>query len=154
MKINQYLEKNISENYLDIHYQEMDAEVQGIIEYCESLQVIIGRHNNTQKKIVPCEMYYCEIVDRKCYAYLKEEVYQIDYSIQGLLDLFVKNGFVRISKAMVVNIYKIDYLKSDLNMRVHIFMDNGEEVVLNRSYKKNFFEYINEMKKEYGDEAD
>lgn len=154
MKINQYQDKNLKESYIDIHYKELDEEVQGVIDYCEAFQVIIGRQNNIQKRIVPSELYYCEIVDRKCYAYLKEEVYLIDYSIQRLLDMFSNNGFVRISKAMLVNIYKIDHLKTDLNMRIHIFMDNGEKIILNRAFKKNFMDYLYKLRKEQVNEAD
>jgi DNA-binding LytR/AlgR family response regulator len=148
MKINQYQNKRLPENYIDIHYKEVDAEVQGIIEYCEFLQLIIGKRNNEQKKLVPSEIYYCEIVDRKCYAYLEKDVYQIDYSIQSFLDSFTKNGFVRISKAMLVNVFKIDQLKTDINMRVHIYMDNGEKVILNRTFKKEFFDYLHSKNKE------
>lgn len=77
MKINQYKDKKLSENYIDIHYKEIDAEVQGIIEYCRSFQTIKGTRDNEQKNIASSELYYCEIVDRKCYAYLEKEVYQI-----------------------------------------------------------------------------
>lgn len=154
MKINQYNDKNLSENYIDIYYKEIDPEVQGVIEYCESFQTIIGKKDNEQKKVAPSELYYCEIVDRKCYAYLEREVYQIDFSIQKLLELFSTNGFIRISKAMVVNIFKIDHLKTDINMKVHIYMDNGEKVILNRTYKKDFFDYLNKIKKENRYEAD
>lgn len=154
MKINQYKDNNLYENYVDIHYKDIDAEVQGIIKYCESIQIIVGKRDNEQKKIIPSEIYYCEIVDRKCYAYLEKAVYQIDYSIQKLLDLFFNNGFVRISKAMVVNIFKINHLKTDINMRVHIYMDNGEKIILNRTYKKNFFDYLNKIKKENKYEVD
>ncbi|MDF2541040.1 MAG: LytTR family transcriptional regulator [Herbinix sp.] len=144
MKINQYKDKKLIENYIDIHYKEMNAEIQGILEYCETMQTIIGKRDNEQKKILPSEIYYCEIVDRKCYAYLDKEVYQIDFTIQKLLDLCLNKGFVRISKAMVVNVFKIDHLKTDLNMRVHIYMENGEKVILNRTYKKEFFDYLNQ----------
>jgi DNA-binding LytR/AlgR family response regulator len=154
MKINQYKDKKLSENYIDIYYKEIDAEVKGIIEYCGSFQTIKGTRDNEQKNIASGELYYCEIVDRKCYAYLEKEVYQIDYSIQKFLDLFSANGFVRISKAMAVNIFKIDHLKTDINMRVYIYMDNGEKVILNRTYKKGFFDYLNKIKKENLNEAD
>jgi DNA-binding LytR/AlgR family response regulator len=154
MKINLYREDKLPENYMDIHFQEMNASIQGIIDFCKASQIIIGRNDKLQKKIYPTDIYYCEIVDRKCYAYLKEEVYQIDFSIQKLQELFTVNGLVRISKAMLVNIYKIDRLKTDLNMRVHISLDNGEKVVLNRAYKKEFLSYLQERKKEYGYETD
>lgn len=61
MKINKYPDENLLENYIDIHYKEMNPIVQGIIEYCEAFQVIIGKQNNVQKKIVPSEIYCCEI---------------------------------------------------------------------------------------------
>jgi hypothetical protein len=68
MKINLYREDKLPENYMDIHYKEMDSSIQGIIEFCEASQVIIGRNDKLQKKIFPSDIYYCEIVDRKCYA--------------------------------------------------------------------------------------
>ncbi len=154
MKINLYREDKLPENYMDIHYKEMDSSIQGIIEFCEASQVIIGRNDKLQKKIFPSDIYYCEIVDRKCYAYLKEEVYHIDYTIQKLQELYTVKGLARISKAMLVNIYKIDRLKTDLNMRVHIYLDNGEKVILNRAYKKEFLNYLHERIKEYGYETD
>lgn len=147
MKVNQYRDKKLTENYIDIYYKEVDSEIKGIIEYCESFQTIIGKRDNEQKKLTPSEMYYCEMVDRKCYAYLERDVYQIDYSIQKFLDAFSTNGFIRISKGMAVNVFKIDRLKTDLNMRIHIYMDNGEKVILNRTYKKNFLDYLNKIKK-------
>lgn len=154
MKINQYEDKKLSQDHIDIYYKEMDSVVEGIIEYCKSFQTIIGKRDNEQKQITPSELYYCEIVDRKCYAYLEREVYQIDYSIQKLLELFSANGFVRISKAMIINIFKIDHLKTDINMKVHIYMNNGEIVILNRTYKREFFDYLNRIKKENEYEAD
>lgn len=148
MQINLFEDKKLSENYLDIHYKEMDASVQGIIEYCEAFQLILGRNDQELKKLAPNELFYCEIVDRKCYAYMEKDVYQIDFSIQKLLELFSNNGFVRISKTMLVNIFKIDFLKTDLNMRVHITMENGERLIVNRTYKKDFFHQLYKMKKE------
>ena len=39
---------------------------------------------------------------------------------------------------MIVNLYKVDQVKTDLNMRLKLLMDNGETLILNRTYKKNF----------------
>lgn len=155
MRVNKYQDKTLQENYLDIHYRQMDAEVKGIIEYCEAFQTILGRRDKEQKRIAANEIYYCEIVDRKCYAYLEAEVYQIDHSIQKLLDRFSAIGLVQISKSMVINIFKIDHLKTDLNMKIHIYMDNGEKVILNRTFKKPFLNYLYQIKKRgEGHEAD
>lgn len=54
------------------------------------------------------------------------------------LDSFEGNGFVQIGKSMTVNLYKVNQVKADLNMRLKLLMDNGEILILNRTYKKSF----------------
>ncbi|MBQ7767053.1 MAG: LytTR family transcriptional regulator DNA-binding domain-containing protein [Lachnospiraceae bacterium] len=51
-------------------------------------------------------------------------------------------GFARNNKSMLVNIYHIKELKAQVNMRVNIVLDNGEQIVLNRSYKNEFYKYL------------
>lgn len=63
------------------------------------------------------------------------------------LDNFAVNGFVQIGKSMAVNLYKVDQVKTDLNMRLKLLMDNGEILILNRNTphnqeKRNFLHKI------------
>lgn len=148
MIINKFEDKELSENYINIYYKEMSQEVAGILDYLDYYNTLVGENEQGQKLININEILYCEIVDRKCYVYLENEVYQTNFTIQKLLDMFQTNGLVRISKSMAVNILKIDYLKTDLNMRVNIQLDNGEIVVLNRGYKKEFYEYLKQFRRE------
>ncbi len=67
-------EPKLRENYLEIHYGNLDKETQDMIAYLESKNALMGRKETESRLIQPEEIYYCEIVDRKCYAYLKEEV--------------------------------------------------------------------------------
>ena len=55
-------------------------------------------------------------------------------------------GFVRISKSAAVNVYKVRQLTADMNMRMQLLLDNGEKVVLNRSYKNEFLQFIKERR--------
>ena len=68
-------------------------------------------------------------------------------SLRNLLDSFGDIGFVRISKSAVVNVYKIDHLQGDLNMRVIIFLKNGEKLVMNRGYRKEFFDELEKIRR-------
>ena len=56
-------------------------------------------------------------------------------------------GFVRVSKSDLINIYRIQQLKPDLNMKVYAYFDNGERICVNRSYKKSFEEYLQRMRR-------
>ena len=97
------------------------------------------------QKLYPGSIYYLEVVDRKLFAYLKKEVYQLDYSLRSFLECFGTGGFIQIGKSLAVNIYKVNGVKTDLNMRLRLVMDNGEVLVLNRSYKKSFLEALQKI---------
>lgn len=72
----------------------------------------------------------------------EKEVYQIEGSLGHFLELYSASGFVQISKSTAVNIRKVVRMKTDFNMRLRLVMDNGEELILNRNYKKTFLEAL------------
>lgn len=49
MKINYFKDENLSENYIDLHYRQMDNEVMWILDYLKTLQTSIGKKENEQK---------------------------------------------------------------------------------------------------------
>lgn len=142
MKVNYYQEDALAENRVDVYYRTQDAEITGLMEYLEAERVIVGRRDQSVKRIYLQEIYYLEIVDRHCFAYLCREVYQIEYSLRLFLEKYGSCGFIQIGKSLVVNLHRIDRIKPDLNMRMHLMMENGEELVLNRAYRKNFMDCL------------
>lgn len=148
MKIFKYHRNDIEENRIELYYNKMDQETEHIIKLIDSYnKTLTGRNEEEIKLINPNDIFYCEIVERKCFAYLKETVWQLDASLQMILNQFGEIGFVRISKSMIVNIYKIDRLKLDISMRVNILLANKETVVLNRTYRNEFYQYLEKMKR-------
>jgi DNA-binding LytR/AlgR family response regulator len=148
MKIFKYHRNDIEENRIELYYNKMDQETEHIIKLIDSYnKTLTGRNEEEIKLINPNDIFYCEIVERKCFAYLKETVWQLDASLQMILNQFGEIGFVRISKSMIVNIYKIDRLKSDISMRVNILLANKETVILNRTYRNEFYQYLEKMKR-------
>lgn len=145
VKINVYQEPGLKENHLDLHYNQMDDETMAIRQYLSAFEgMVLGKDEETEKErmITPGEILYIEVVERKTYAYLKDSVWRITYGLQQFMDEFGTVGFARNSKSMLVNIYHIKELKAQMNMRVNIVMDNGEQVILNRSYKNELYKYL------------
>ena len=88
MQIHKFREKNLAEDYMDIHYREENAQIRGLFSYLDSMTAVVGKNDHGERLLAVSEIYYCEIVDRKCFAYLEKEVYQIDYGLQQFLDSF------------------------------------------------------------------
>lgn len=141
-------EPKLRENYLEIHYGNLNKETQDIITYLESKNVLMGRNRTESRLIKPDEIYYIEIVDRRCYAYLKKEVWQLEEGLAELTGRYEMHGFVRVSKSMVVNIYKVKEIKADFNMRMNLVLLNEETIVMNRSYRNNFFKKLKTIRME------
>ncbi len=145
MKINVYQEPGLKENHIDLYYNQIDEEITAIKQYLSAFEGMIpGKDEETEKErmMSPGEILYIEVVERKTYAYLKDSVWRIFYGLQQFMDEFGSAGFARNSKSMLVNIYHIQELSAQMNMRVNIVMDNGEQIVLNRSYKNEFYKYL------------
>lgn len=135
MQIHKFQERDLAEDYVDVHYREPNAQIRGLFSYLDSMAAVVGKNDHGEKLIAVSEIYYCEIVDRKCFAYLEKEVYQIDYGLQQFLDDFHGQGMVRVSKSMCVNVFFLSRIEADFNMKAKLVMKNGEVLQLNRSYK-------------------
>lgn len=146
MQIHKFRDRKLAEDYIDIHYREENAQIRGLFSYLDTMMAIVGKNEQGKKLIAVSEIYYCEIVDRKCFAYLEKEVYQIEYGLQQFLDDFHSQGMVRVSKSMCVNVFFLARIQADFNMKAKLIMKNGEVLQLNRSYKNEFYKFIQDLR--------
>ena len=146
LKVNCYHDQSLSQNRVDVYYNEKDKEVSALLTFLEESQKLIGRKNGIEKRLLFQEIYYFEAVEKKCFAYLEKQVYQVEGNLQTLEEQYGNLGFVRINKSMVLNILKINELKACVNMKTQAILENGEVVVINRSYKKQFAKRLAEFK--------
>lgn len=80
-------------------------------------------------------IYYIESVDKRTYVYTKENCYETRYRLYELEDI-LSFYFLRISKAMIINIRKIRAVKAELNGRMRADLLNGEQITISRAYVK------------------
>lgn len=148
MKVNIYKEKALIENRVDIYCKEETREINDLVRYIHDQEknFLIGIRNNEQHIIATKDIYYFESVDKKCFAYLEKDIYQMDTNLNELEIDLSEFAFVRVNKSTIVNLYKIDYIKAELNMRVHAYLENGEILIISRHYKKIFQDSIEKLK--------
>ena len=141
-------ENGLEENYLELHYDELDDETREYISRIDkTIAHIEGTCDDMRVTVPVSEVLYFESVDRKTFAYTENRTVEFRESLRNLLDSFGEIGFVRISKSAVVNVYKIGHLQGDLNMRVIIYLKNGEKLIMNRGYRKEFFDELEKIRR-------
>lgn len=148
MKINYYRDEALADDRVDVYYRKKNARITNLMAYLESEQVLYGRSEGGQRRLYLNEIYYVEVVERHCFAYLKSGVWEIDETLRSFLVRYQESGFLQIGKAAAVNMNYIEKIVPDLNMRMHLTLENGERLVLSRAFKKEFMEYLKQKKEE------
>ena len=156
MKLNLFENNKMTpqEEHVDLHFSGMRPMIRQLIDTVQTERPSLsGRiadedeDDGDEILIDPTEVYYLDYVDRKLFAYTENNVYRIMKTLAVCEEMLWNYGFVRVSKSNLINIYKIKQLKPDLNMKVYAYFDNGERICVNRSYKKEFDEYLRRMRR-------
>lgn len=122
-----------------IKYKNMTEQIEGIVNYVNHLEDkprLFVVKDGEQFVIAPQNVIYMESVDGVTYLYTSEEVYRTNLSLAAAEAAYIEEGYFRCSKSMVINIYRIEKLKSQSGNRIDAMMDNGEHVMISRRYAK------------------
>lgn len=125
-----------SENNLD--------EMKNIVK-----QIIVGEayyitveNSRGVKKINSRDIEYFEAFDNEVFAIVGKERYYVLEKLYVLESTLVEKNFIRVSKSVLVNILKIEYIKSMMNYKLKLIMQNKDAIEVNRTYTKSFKERI------------
>lgn len=147
MRIKLFQEDALEEDRTEIYYREMTEQIEKVRQLLEdSVPQLFGLEDGEQVLLSLEEIFYIDTVDKKTFAYLREQVYQIQGSLTFLESALSKHGFCRISKANIVNIQQIERVKSETNMRLKVVLNNQEELVISRYYRKIFQNYLKKVR--------
>ena len=89
------------------------------------------------------EILYFESVDESVFAYTNDCVYETKSKLYQLEEELPVSAFFRASKAVIVNLDKIDSLAPVFGGRFEAILENGYKVVVSRNY-------LNELKERLG----
>ena len=86
-------------------------------------------------KIDVDSIYYFECVNRNVFIYTEKDVYESKQMI-GEIESQMHDDFMRISRAQILNIQRIEALKPIMNGRLEAHLQNDEKVIVSRQYVK------------------
>lgn len=127
------------EDEVIVNYLDMTPEIERIINYIKGEQIkLIGVKDKEHKVIDIKAILYIESVDGKTFAYTEDEVLKLEYTLAQTEQLLNDINFFRCSKSMVINIDKVDSLRSLPSNRIDAQMVNGEHIMISRTYASDF----------------
>lgn len=127
------------ENELILNYVELDTEVEAAMNFMGvGRKKLSGKCNGEVICFSPNDILYVEKVDDKTFVYTKDNEIQVDLSLHSLELLLDNGGFFRCSKSMIVNVDKVERLKSLASNRIDVTLVNEEHIIISRTYASDF----------------
>lgn len=97
---------------------------------------------NRRARIPIAEILYFEADAEQVFAYTEKEIFQVRQRLYQVETLSSAAGIMRVSKSHLVNLRKIQSVRTALNSRLYAKMANGEEVLVSRKYAPIFKERL------------
>lgn len=135
MKISINLNETYDETELIINSKSLTPEIEEIIAMLRMLdsQITVSRDNDAYILDV-AKIIYVESVDRKTFVYTERDCFESKLKLYEIEELLCQRGFFRISKSCLVHLKYIRSLRAELNRRLRLTLENGEQIIVSRQY--------------------
>lgn len=135
MKINLDIDGKYDDTEISIRAPHLNSDIERIVAMMRMIDMQIAvRKDNETYLLETDRILYIEAVDRKTFVYTATESYESELKLYELEQDLVARDFLRISKQSIVNLRKIKSLKADVNRKIRITLQNGEQIVVSRMY--------------------
>ena len=118
-----------------IKCENLDDDIRLLIERIKNHRQKISFQKDS--KIVFTEMsdiLYFESVDDKVFAYIADDVLETKLKLYQLEEDFLPQNFLRVNKAVIMNLNKVESLSPAFGGRFEAVLKNGYKVIISRNY--------------------
>lgn len=144
LKIEINVEPGISDTRIQISCGRLTPEIEKLLATLRILDRKLTAQKDGETYLLDVgEIIFLEAVDRKTFVYTKEEVYESDFKLYELEQQLTECGFFRASKSCLIQLKYIKSLKADINRKIRVTLENGEQLMVSR-------QYADELKKRLG----
>lgn len=144
MKISIHIDPRFSETEIVVNCGSLTAETENIIAALRMADNQITVLKDGETHILDLsKIAYIETVDRKTFVYTENDCYESRLKLYEMDGRLCGGDFLRISKSCIVRLKYIRSLRAELDRRVRITLENGEQLIASR-------QYADELKKRLG----
>jgi len=135
VKININVDGKCTETEITITCAAMSDELEKVIASLRALDSKLTGTARGQTHILDAaDILYIDTVDKKTFLYAESEVYETSLKLYELEQQLSGNDFFRAGKSNIINFNKIKSLKSDIDGRIIVVMENKEKLIVSKQY--------------------
>ncbi len=135
MKITINIDESCSDTEIVINCPRLTAETESIIAALHMLDSQLTVIKDGESYILDiADIAYIDTVDRHTFVYTEKECYESKLKLYEIEDRLCGSGFQRISKSCIVRLRYIRSIKSELDRKLRLTLENGEQIIVSRQY--------------------
>ncbi len=135
MKIRINIDDCIQDDEIIINSKRLTPELERIISTIRLIEQQMTVTKSNEVFIIDVTtIIYVESIDRKTFVYTLQDCYETKLRLYEIEEQLSHYGFIRISKSTLVQISFIRSVKVELNHKLRLTLENGEQLIVSRSY--------------------
>ena len=139
MKIIIQTDATVQETVLNITCREITPELELLVEAFRLSDKKLSVKANGEVRLIDLKsILYVETVERCTFVYTEDGVFETPLRLYELESMLTEHNFLRVNKSTLLNLTKIESLKSDIDRRIRVKLKNGYQLIISRSYAEDF----------------
>lgn len=144
LKINIIVDPEIADTQITVSCSRLTPEIEKMMATLRMMEKKLTASKAGEIYLLDiAEIIYVDTIERKTFVYTKKDVYESSLKLYELEQQLCEYGFFRAGKSCLVQLKYIKSLKMDLNRRIKVTLENGEQIMVSR-------QYADELKKRLG----
>ena len=135
MKITINIEETVNDTEIRISCKQLTPEIEKILATLRILnqQMMVLKDDETHI-IDVAKIIYIEAMERRTFVYTKDDYYESKLKLYEMEERLVECGFFRVSKSCLVHLKYIKSLKNDIDRKLRLTLESGEQIMVSRQY--------------------
>ena len=139
MKIIIQTDATVQETVLNITCREITPELERLVEAFRLSDKKLSVKANGEVRLIDLKsILYVETVERCTFVYTEDGVFETPLRLYELESMLTEHNFLRVNKSTLLNLTKIESLKSDIDRRIRVKLKNGYQLIISRLYAEEF----------------
>ena len=139
MKITIQTDASVQETTLSITCKEITPELERLVEAFRLSDKKLSVKVNGEVHLIDLKsILYVETVERCTFIYTENGVFESPLRLYELESMLAEHNFIRVNKSTLMNLGKIESLKSDIDRRIRVTLKNGYQLIISRAYAEDF----------------
>ena len=135
MKITINVEPTATETSLLVTCKELTPQVEKLLAAIRILDKQITAIKGDSVCLIDlADVFYIEALERKTFIYTDKDVFDSDMKLYELETALAQYDFIRVSKNTICSLRKIKSLKSEVDRKIKITMENDYQIIASRMY--------------------